>query len=65
MENDTIDQCIDIIPQLEINLSNHTIEEYFYVVKIQNSIVLGMPWVDSLVCFTIDNPNLEICFKHE
>lgn len=36
----------------------------FYVVNLQNDVILGMPWINSLGRFTMDNPNLEICFKH-
>ena len=65
MGNGTLDQCMEIIPQLEITLNNHTIEVDFFVVKLKNDIILGIPWIDSLGYLTIDNPNLEVCFKHE
>lgn len=65
MGNGTIDQCMEIIPQLEISLNNYTSKANFFVVKLQNDIIFGMPWIDSLGRFTIDNPNLEVCFKHK
>lgn len=65
MGNGTLDQCAEIKSTIRDYSKYHTIKADFFVVKLQNDIILGMPWIDSLDPFTIDNPNLEVCFKNE
>lgn len=65
MGNGVLYRCTKIIPQLEVTLGGHTITRNFFVVNLENDIILGMSWINSLGRFTMDSPNREICFQHE
>lgn len=65
LANGTLDHCRKMVTQVEIATNRHVIKRNFYVANIQNDIILGMTWINSLGRFIMDGPNLEICFKHE
>lgn len=65
LRNGTINNCTKVIPQLEIKVGEHIIKGDFYVIILENDIVLGRPWIHSLGHFTLDIPNLEIYFQHD
>ncbi|XP_057825625.2 uncharacterized protein LOC131037488 [Cryptomeria japonica] len=61
----TINQCTKVMPQLEIKMGEHIVKGDFYVISLENDIILGRPWIRSLGRFTMDLPNLEICFHQD
>lgn len=63
--NGTIEWCTKIVPNLEVTLGGHTVKRNFYVANIQNDVILGMPWINSLGKFIMNGANSEIYSNHD
>jgi hypothetical protein len=58
-------ECIEIVPDLEVNLGNYTVRDTFYVVDLSEiDAVLGVQWLITLRKITTNYQNLETGFKH-
>jgi len=61
----TLDHCNKMVTQVEIATKGYIIKRNIYIENIENDVILGTPWINSLGHLIIDGTNLEICLKHE
>jgi hypothetical protein len=58
-------ECLDRVPNLEINLGNYTVRDTFYVVDLSNTdVVLGVQWM-TLGKSTTNYQTLEMGFRDQ
>jgi hypothetical protein len=57
-------ECIDRVPNLEVNLGNYTVRDTFYVLDLSNTyMVLGVKWLITLGKITTNYQTLEMGFR--
>jgi hypothetical protein len=62
--NGHIVECLDRVPNLEINFGNYTVRDTFYVVDLfDTDVVLGVQWMITLGKITTNYQTLEMGFR--
>jgi hypothetical protein len=57
-------ECLDRVPDLEVNLGNYTMRDTFYVVDLSDTnVVLGVHWMITLRKITTNYQTLEMGFR--
>jgi hypothetical protein len=57
-------ECLDRVPDLEVNLGNYTMRDTFYVVDLcDTDVVLGVKWMITLGKITTNYQTLEMGFR--
>jgi hypothetical protein len=57
-------ECLDRIPNLEMNLGNYIVRDTFYVVDLSDTdVVLGVQWMITLGKITTNYQTLEMGFR--
>jgi hypothetical protein len=59
-------ECLDRVPNLEVNLGNCTVRDTFYVVDLSDTdVVLGVQWMITLGKITTNYQTLEMGFRDQ